>query len=129
MTDDSRAELGKRGEDEACKYLSDLGQVILKRNWRYSHLELDIISLVDGDELHIIEVKSRTAPVMAAPELNVNRAKMRKIIEAAGAFLHSPDCKALSADLEVFFDVVTVVFDGPNFEIEYYPKAFIPIYA
>ena len=37
----------------------------------------------------------------------------------------------LPADLEVFFDVVSVTFygTGRDFDIEYYPKAFIPLYA
>ena len=119
---------GKRGEDEAARHLEGLGHKIVSRNWRSSHLELDIISL-KGNELHIVEVKSRTAPAMAEPELNVNSAKRRKMVAAANAFLNSGARENLPSDLEVFFDVLTVVFDGPDFDIEYYPKVFIPIYA
>lgn len=125
-----RATVGRKGEEEASSYLARLGHRILARNWRNGHLELDIISL-RGNELHIVEVKSRVAPVMAEPEQNVRRDKQRRMVAAANAFLHSADRKSLPADLEIIFDVMSVVFfgTGADFEIEYYPNAFIPLYA
>ena len=122
--------VGRKGEEEACGYLSRNGHRILARNWRGGHLELDIVTLL-GSELHIVEVKSRVAPVMAEPEQNVRRDKQRRMVAAANAFLHSADRKALPADLEIIFDVMSVVFfgTGADFEIEYYPNAFIPLYA
>ncbi len=125
-----RAVVGRKGEEEASRYLAGLGHRILARNWRGGHLELDIVTLA-GNELHFVEVKSRVAPVMAEPQRNVGREKQRRLIAAAQAFLHAEDRKDLPADLEVFFDVMSVVFygAGADFEIEYYPKAFIPLYA
>ncbi|MBR5076275.1 MAG: YraN family protein [Bacteroidales bacterium] len=125
-----RPSVGRRGEEEASSYLARLGHRILARNWRSGHLELDIVSLL-GRELHIVEVKSRVAPVMAEPEQNVRRDKQRRMVAAANAFLHSAERKELPADLEIIFDVLSVVFfgNGADFEIEYYPNAFIPLYA
>ena len=125
-----RATVGRKGEEEASRYLTRLGHRILARNWRGGHLELDIISLT-GNELHFVEVKSRVAPVMAEPQRNVNRTKQRRLVAAAQAFLHGEDRKNLPADLEIFFDVMSVVFygTGAEFDIEYYPNAFIPLYA
>ena len=125
-----RPTVGRRGEEEASSYLARLGHRILARNWRSGHLELDISTLL-GRELHIVEVKSRVAPVMAEPEQNVRRDKQRRMVAAANAFLHSASRKALPADLEIIFDVLSVVFfgRGADFEIEYYPNAFIPLYA
>ena len=122
--------VGRKGEEEACGYLSRNGHRILARNWRGGHLELDIVTLL-GSELHIVEVKSRTAPVMAAPERNVGPEKQRRLVAAANAFLHSDDRRQLPADLEVRFDIVSVTFygTGRDFDIEYYPNAFIPLYA
>lgn len=125
---DNRQITGRRGEDEACRYLRDRGHEIIRRNWRCGHLEIDIISL-DPEGLHIVEVKSRQIPAPAAPQTNVGRRKMQKLTSAANAFLNSEARGSLPSDLEVFFDVVTVLFDGPKFEIEYYPQAFIPLYA
>ena len=125
-----RPTVGRKGEQEAGAYLSRLGHRILARNWRSGHLELDLVTLT-GNELHIVEVKSRTAPVMAEPQRNVGREKQRRLVAAAQAFLHNEERKDLPADLEVFFDVMSVVFygTGEEFEIEYYPKAFIPHYV
>lgn len=125
-----RAVVGRRGEEEASRYLTRLGHRVLARNWRGGHLELDIVTLT-GNELHFVEVKSRVAPVMAEPQRNVGREKQRRLVAAAQAFLHDECRKDLPADLEVFFDVMSVVFygTGADFEIEYYPKAFIPQYV
>lgn len=118
----------RKGEDEAARYLGSIGHRIVARNWRYSHLELDIISLENGC-LHIVEVKSRTVPSAEAPEYRVDKAKMKHMAAAAGAFLASREGKGLPRDLEVSFDVISVLTDGQSFEIEYYPQAFIPLYA
>ena len=125
-----RPTVGRKGEEEASRYLARLGHRILARNWRGGHLELDIITLL-GNELHVVEVKSRVAPVMAEPSRNVGRDKQRRMVAAAQAFLHSDERKRLPADLEIFFDVMSVVFygTGADFDIEYYPKAIIPLYA
>lgn len=124
-----KQQVGKQGEDEACFYLKRLGQTIVARNWRNAHREPDIVSL-DGDGLHIVEVKSRTAPTAAEPETSVGRAKQQKLAAAARAFLRSDLCRSLGRpDMEVFFDIVTVVFDADDTHIEYYPQAFIPTYV
>ena len=122
--------VGRKGEEEAGAYLSRLGHRILARNWRSGHLELDLVTL-RGNELHIVEVKSRTAPVMAEPQRNVNRQKQQRLVAAAQAFLHSDERKNLPANLEVFFDVLSVVFfgTGADFAVDYFPKAFIPLYV
>ena len=120
--------VGRRGEDAACRYLESQGHVVLERNWRGSHLEIDIITL-KLDEIHIVEVKTRTAPAMAMPELNVDRQKQQRLARAAGMYLHSQEKLQLPASLEVFFDVVSVIIDGEDEHIEYFPQAFIPMYV
>lgn len=78
--------LGRHGEDETCQYLIDHGHTILERNWRYGHLEIDIISLA-GDGIHFVEVKSRTAPVQGEPQEAVTASKQRHIAAAAGKYM------------------------------------------
>jgi len=119
-------DIGRMGEEWACRYLNSLGQNILARNWRGSHTEVDIISL-DTKGLHFVEVKTRVAPVMAAPEVNVGPMKQRTLVKAAQIFLRSKDRQHL-ADVEVFFDIVSVVLDGDRTTIQYFPQAFIPMY-
>ena len=120
--------LGRRGEDVACEFLAGKGHVILERNCRRGHLETDIITM-DGTGIHFVEVKSRTAPVSAAPQENVTMAKQRKLVAGALRYLNSGKHSGLVRDLEVNFDVVTVVFDGGETKIEFFPNAFVPIYV
>lgn len=121
-----RQKTGRAGEEEACNYLQALGHDIIDRNWRTSHLETDIVTL-DKAGLHFVEVKTRRAPVAADPAVNVDYNKMQHMVKAAGKYLrdHSRDLP----DTEVFFDVVTVVFDKNGTKLEYYPQAFIPTYV
>lgn len=123
-----KQEIGKFGEDSACSYLQLHGHEIVARNWRHSHLEIDIISL-ENSRLHFIEVKSRSAPAIAPPQTNVNNAKCARLARAATAFLSSAKRKNLPPDLEVLFDVLTVLVYPDKIEMEYYPQAFIPTYV
>lgn len=118
--------LGRHGEDETCQYLIDHGHTILERNWRYGHLEIDIISLA-GDGIHFVEVKSRTAPVQGEPQEAVTASKQRHIASAAGKYM-SMKQKYLGSDLEVWFDVAAITYDGAQVEFRYFPAAYVPIY-
>ena len=125
--EDARKQTGQRGEQQACDYLESIGHKIVARNWRASHKEVDIITVSAGKVLHIVEVKSKTEPVVAAPELSVDSKKMKNLAAAAREYLRS----AGEANLEeVYFDVVSVVFsDTAEPRVEYFPQAYIPIYA
>ena len=127
--ENAREKTGKRGEQVACRYLESLGHTIVERNWRHSHKEVDIISLSEGRVLHIVEVKSKTEPVVAKPEFSVNAEKMRNLAAAARGYLRSAGRRYLPTDLEVVFDVVSVVFSDRGARVEYFPQAYIPTYA
>ena len=121
-----RCNLGKQGEDIACRLLEGMGHTILARNWRSGHLEIDIISL-DSTGIHFVEVKTRRLNVQAPPEENVDRAKQRRIASAAGRFLKSG--KGLPyGDHECSFDIVAVTFEGGQANTEWFPQAYIPMY-
>ena len=124
VTDRQRKDTGKAGEDEACRFLLNMGHTILERNWRCGHLEIDIISL-DADGIHFVEVKSRVFPAEAPPEESVGAAKRGRIAAAASRWIR----KHGTGDMEYAFDVVSVVFKGDGYAVEYFPRAFIPIYG
>jgi len=114
--------LGRLGEETACDFLQSRGHRILARNWQGSHLEVDIISEA-ADGVHFVEVKSRL-DADAAPEERVDARKQRRISAAALKYLNeSGSCR------EVFFDVVSVTFDGANTQVKYFPQAWIPMYT
>ena len=124
---DNRRELGRLGEDLACEWLQKHGHVILERNWRSGHLEIDVITF-DAEGIHFVEVKARKESIQAPPQDNVTALKQKRLVKAANAFLNSS--KALPAgDTECFFDVMAVTFHGGSYELEWIPQAFIPIYT
>ena len=113
--------LGVLGEEKACDFLRAKGHRILSRNWRGSHLEVDIISEA-RDGLHFVEVKTRLA-ADAAPEEKVDALKQRRISAAALKYLNET-----GSDREVFFDVVSVTISGDESTVNYFPQAWIPMY-
>ena len=118
------SKIGEAGEQMACDFLQTRGHRILDRNWHAGHLELDIVSEF-SDGVHFVEVKTRTAPVTSTILDQVNTIKQKRISAAAVQYLHK---KKLDGK-EVFFDVVSVMFDGQETVVRYYPQAWIPLYV
>ena len=114
--------LGQLGEEMACDFLRSRGHRILQRNWRGSHLEVDIISEA-SDGVHFVEVKTRLS-ADATPEEMVDARKQQRISAAALKYLNQS-----GSDREVFFDVVTVTVDGFGSQVKYFPQAWIPMYT
>ena len=112
---------GQLGEEKACAFLQSRGHRIVARNWRGSHLEVDIISDAP-DGLHFVEVKTRLA-ADAAPEEKVDVLKQQRINAAALKYLNES-----GSDREVFFDVVSVTLSGDTASVKYFPQAWIPMY-
>lgn len=118
------SKIGQNGEEIACDFLLSRGHQILDRNWRSGHLELDIVS-EDQEGLHFVEVKARTAPVTSAVSDQVNLIKQKRICAAALQYLN----KKHLVGQEVFFDIVSVLFDGQETVVRYFPQAWIPLYV
>ena len=120
-------DLGRRGEAEVGRYLQDRGHVILERNWRFSHLEIDIITLAP-DGIHFVEVKTRREELGYPPYDAVDEKKRRRITRAAGRYLTQHQGEGYGG-LEAWMDVAAVVFSGSAAKIEYFPAAFVPIFT
>ncbi|MGN6444532.1 YraN family protein, partial [Amnibacterium sp.] len=78
-------DLGRRGEEEAAAYLADLGYRIIERNWRCRSGEIDIVAM-DGAELVIVEVKTRSGRGFGDPLEAVDPAKLTRLCVLAGAW-------------------------------------------
>ena len=115
-----RQNLGRQGEDIACRLLESEGHRILERNWRSSHLEIDIISL-NADGIHFVEVKTRRKSIQGAPQDNVNTAKQRRTARAAQAFLRCEKGR-MFRNMECFFDVAAITFAGDEAKAELIAK-------
>lgn len=113
-------DFGTLGEDIAADYLRRKGYVLLDRNWRSGHKEIDIVARQD-DTLVFVEVKARTNVMYGNPEDAVTKRKMHLLVLAADAYLR---CNAL--DCEVRFDVITITGTTKKPYIRHYEHAFRP---
>jgi len=93
---------GKKGEEQAIAFLRALDYQILHVNWRYKHLEIDIIAQ-DGDFLVIVEVKTRKNSDFGEPETFVTKKKQQKIIRATHEYIVQH-----TVESEVRFDIISI---------------------
>lgn len=114
------SELGRKGEEIALAHLQSMGYEILELNWHSDHLEIDIIAK-DGNELVIVEVKARGTASYEHPVEAVSNKKIRFLINAAEAYIQEKN-----SDLDTRFDVISIIFYGPGFEVEHFKDAFYP---
>ena len=111
-------EFGKIGEQMTAKHLTDKGYIILEHNYRRGHLEIDLIAL-DGDELVIVEVKSRAYDNILQPEAAVDHKKRQALIRLANEYVKSHNRKE-----NVRFDIITVVSKEGGAEIKHLKNAY-----
>ncbi len=93
---------GNKGEEIAAAFLEQKGFIILEKNWRFRHWEVDIIAAANGI-LHFIEVKTRHSLLYGYPEESITKEKMNHLKRAATIY-HSihPKWKRIQ------FDVVAI---------------------
>lgn len=122
-----RREKGSAAEDLALEFLLKRGLVLLERNWRVGHKELDLLmkstNETTGEQrLHVVEVRSLWEPNLKLPFETVDIKKQRAVISAASAYIYRNQIMC-----ETQFDIVSVLFekDG-NIQIDYLPEAFNP---
>ena len=115
----SRIDLGKTGEDLACRELERRGYAIVARRYRCRHGELDIIAR-DGQTLVFVEVKTRHGRAFGPAAEAVGFVKRRRMARLAMDYvlrhhLTNQPCR---------FDVVAIHFDQDRPVIEVFRHAF-----
>jgi putative endonuclease len=110
MSTDARRHLGRAGEQLALEHLERLGHVLVARNHRTRHGELDLVTF-DGTTLVFVEVKTRRArEARGQPWEALHADKQRRVRAMAAAFLrevaHRPRASA------VRFDAIGVTIDA-----------------
>lgn len=111
---------GIRGEQIARDFLQKKNYKILETNWRHEKEEVDIIAM-DGEELVIVEVKTRSTDYFGEPEEAVDEAKEKRLITAAEAFIEENDL-----DVEVRYDIISIILRDNRHEIRHIQDAFFP---
>ncbi len=113
--------LGMEGEKIALQYLENKNYMILSKNWRNKHKEIDLICK-DNSTLVFVEVKTRTGDFFQKPYEAVENKKQNLLAEAAEAFINE-----YNDFEELRFDVLSIVFDKNGLKkIEHIKEAFIP---
>lgn len=113
-----KQEIGKLGEDLACKFLVKRGFKVLDRNYLKKCGELDIVAK-KGSVFHFVEVKSvsrdlsRESDVIHEtdtykPEDNMHPWKLQRLAKTIEIYLLEKDL----SEEEWIFDVVTVFIDS-----------------
>ena len=106
MRSDTR-DIGRLGEEAAAELLRGEGYQILHRNWRAGRYELDIVA-TKGEHICFVEVKTRRARGLTAPEDAFTPHKLKALARAADAYLHL----YAAEHLEPRFDLVAVECEG-----------------
>lgn len=112
-------QVGKKGEELAKEYLLEKGYELLTTNYRFQHLEIDLLFLFENT-LIVVEVKSRQTAELGEPYEAVTRQKQRQIIKATNHYIIEENM-----DKEVRFDIVSIHFYPDNsFRLEHIEDAF-----
>jgi putative endonuclease len=80
--------LGDRGERIAAGFLADRGWVILHRNFRIGHREIDLVARRD-EVVAFVEVKTRGGLGYGHPLEAITRKKRREIQQVAAAWIEA----------------------------------------
>lgn len=97
--------LGKLGELIVLKYLKKSDFLVLERNWRYGHLEVDLIASLGG-ELVFFEVKTNLNS-FCLPEENIKRRQIKNLKKAIQIY-----CRLKGCDVErCRLDLIVVNLD------------------
>ncbi|MFC1538568.1 YraN family protein [Candidatus Latescibacterota bacterium] len=110
---------GLHGEELACRYLVNKGYRIIERNYRCSHLEIDIIA---GHENTIVfcEVKTAKTPKFGPSFTWVTPQKIKHIVKTAEEYIATHDLDGCSFRL----DVIGIEINGDKIEINHIENAF-----
>ncbi|MBD8060524.1 YraN family protein [Cellulomonas sp. JH27-2] len=92
--------VGRYGEDVAERHLLAAGWRVLDRNWRCRDGELDLVGM-DGDELVVVEVKTRRSAAYGSPAEAVTRLKLARVRRLAAQWLAAHDVRAASVRVDV----------------------------
>ena len=105
--------IGQLGEKEAADIIRKKGFRVVETNWRFGHLEMDIIA-TNRKEIAFVEVKTRTSTFGdKRPEECVDLAKKKRMTAAANAYI-----KMNGIELAPRFDVIGILIDSETGKVQ-----------
>lgn len=110
-------DLGHWGENVAADYLVRLGYVIIERNWKIHHKEIDIIAS-NGKLFLFVEVKTRSNENFMPAYEAVDTKKRHNLMVAMHVYL-----RWHPVEIPCRFDIITVVGNRTSYEVFHYENA------
>ena len=86
MSDMPTYQIGQIAEQAACTYLSSIGHVIIKRNWRTRWCEIDIVTRLHNT-LCFVEVKYRRTSSFGAGIDYITQKKLAQMARSADTYV------------------------------------------
>jgi putative endonuclease len=114
-----RVELGKAGEDLACRELRRRGYAILARRYRVRRGEIDIVAR-DGTTIVFVEVKTRDGRAFGEAADAVTAFKRKRMVDLALDYVTRHRLTGCACR----FDVVSIHFDAGAPAVEIFRGAF-----
>jgi putative endonuclease len=111
---------GTVGEEIATDFLQNKGYKILEKNWRFQHLEIDIIASINST-LVVAEVKLRANDSYGNPEDFVTKSKQKNLIKAANFYIQENNI-----NWETRFDIISIIQNPGTLQVEHIENAFYP---
>ena len=111
-------ETGVVGEQIAARWLIEQGYTIIDKNYRYGHNEIDIVAM-EGGELVIVEVKTRTNTAFGSPEEAVNLEKRKILMRLANRYVRHHHWQGNTR-----FDIVAITMKEGEPQIKLIKNAF-----
>lgn len=114
-----QSELGRHGEELACRELRRRGYAIVARRYRTRHGEIDIVAMDEG-VLVFVEVKTRSDRRFGSPLAAVTPLKQRRLTRMALDYL----VRSRTTGAPCRFDVVSVAISRGKSHVEVVTNAF-----
>lgn len=111
---------GRGYEAAAERYLHEQGLMTVARNFRLRGGEIDLV-MRDRDTLIFVEVRYRAQGALVSPLETITRAKQRRIVRTASAFLQA---RPALASLPCRFDALALEGSGNGLHIDWIRGAF-----
>lgn len=92
--------LGQRGEELAIDHLTDVGMIVLDRNWRCGIGEIDVVAQ-DGNTIVVCEIKTRSGLGYGAPVEGVDEVKLTRLHRLGRRWLAANDIRARAVRVDV----------------------------
>jgi len=105
----SPSQLGRRGEDIACRFLKKRKYKVVERGYRSSYGEIDIIAY-DKKVLAFVEVKTRRSSKFGLPEESVDWRKQQQIGRVSQHYLQYHKLQGIDCR----YDVVSIDLSAPS---------------